>query len=307
MNELEIIQYRQMKGLAVFFDTVETRTPHFHLDWELLWLLKNPLSVTCGQSRFVMKPGQMVLFGPNEPHEFHKVDQSATFLCLQVSPELFPNLPSVSIDGKAPHQYLNEQEQQEIKRGLRSIAEAYFRRKSNYDLYCTGICCLIFHQLLSALPTHILTPEEAACIDKRNLRLQRLIRFVDENYMHKIRLSDFAAQENCSMSYLSHFIKDTMNQTFQEYVASVRFNCACKLIAAGGNQMLEVCMESGFSDYRYFCREFQRQYNMTPEKYSQFKKKSQLEASQVRHSLHSSERFYTVEESLSLLSESLFD
>lgn len=307
MNELEIIQYPQIKGLSIFFDTVEYRTSHFHLDWELVWLLKNPLSVTCGQSKFILQPGQMVLFGSNEPHEFHKVNESATFLCIQVSPQLFPNLPPMSIEEKYPHMFLSEGEMQQVKQGIWKMADAYARRKENYDLYCTGICCLIFHRLLSALPTHILTPEESACIDKRNLRLQRLINFVGENYMHKIRLSDFAAMEHRSVSYLSHFIKDTMNQTFQEYVTSVRFNCACKLIAAGGKQMLDICMESGFSDYRYFCREFRRQYNMTPEQYSQFKKKTQLDTNPVRHSIHSTERFYSTEESLQLLSQNIFN
>ena len=70
------------------------------------------------------------------------------------------------------------------------------------------------------------------------------------------------------MSYLSHFIKETMNQTFQEYVASVRVGCACKLIASGGKRMLDVCMESGFSDYRYFSKAFRVLYGMTPDEYS---------------------------------------
>lgn len=307
MNELEIIQYPQIKGLSIFFDTVEYRTSHFHQDWELVWLLKSPLSIACEQSRFILQPGQMVLFGPNDPHEFHKVNESATFLCLQVSTQLFPNLPPLSIEEKLPHMFLSNSDLQQIKQGLWKMADAYARRTENYDLYCNGICCLIFHQLLSTLPTHILTPEESAAIDKRNLRLQRLINFVEKNYMHKIRLSDFAAREHCSVSYLSHFVKDTMNQTFQEYVTSVRFNCACKLIAVGGKQMLDVCMESGFSDYRYFCREFRRQYHMTPEQYSQYKKKNQLEASQIKHSIHSIERFYSMEETLQLLSENIFN
>ena len=103
------------------------------------------------------------------------------------------------------------------------------------------------------------------------------------------------------MSYLSRFIKETMNQNFQDYVKSMRFNCACKLIAAGGKRMLDVCMESGFSDYRYFSRAFQQQYGMTPEEYSHYAQKLQLETSSVRHSLHSVERFYTREESLKLV------
>jgi AraC-like DNA-binding protein len=118
---------------------------------------------------------------------------------------------------------------------------------------------MMFHLLLSRMPNHELTAEQSASMDKRNARLKRLISFVDENFMDKIRLSDFAESEGCSMSYLSHFIKDTMNQTFQEYVTSVRVGCACKLIAAGGKRMLDVCMESGFSDYRYFSKAFRKQ------------------------------------------------
>ena len=132
-------------------------------------------------------------------------------------------------------------------------------------------------------------------------RLLRLIRFVDANYTHKIRLSDFAEQEDCSVSYLSHFIKDTMNQTFQEYVNSVRFNHACQLIAAGNDSMLSVSVESGFSDYRYFSRAFQKAYGMTPAEYS---RKAQLvvpEDIPQGRSNHSEEQFLTRGQSLFIL------
>jgi AraC-like DNA-binding protein len=150
------------------------------------------------------------------------------------------------------------------------------------------------------MPNHELTAAEASNMDKRNARLKRLIQFVDENYRNKIRLSDFVEAEGCSMSYLSHFIKDTMNQTFQEYVTSVRVGCACKLIAAGGRRMLDVCMESGFSDYRYFSKAFQKQYGMTPEAYSRNAQGGRGKNA-VRRSIHSEERFYSEEESLMIL------
>jgi AraC-like DNA-binding protein len=53
--------------------------------------------------------------------------------------------------------------------------------------------------------------------------------------------------------------------TFQEYVNSVRFNCACKLIAGEDRKMLDVCIESGFSDYRYFCAAFKKRLGTTPD------------------------------------------
>ena len=159
---------------------------------------------------------------------------------------------------------------------------------------------MIFHLLFSRMPSHALTSEQASSMDRRNALLKRLMQFVDENYMHKIRLSDFAETENYSMSYLSHFIKNTMNQTFQEYVTSVRVRCACNLIAAGGKRMLEICLESGFSDYRYFAKAFRKLYGMTPEEYNR-SRKEEMRTLVTRRSLHSEERFFSNEESLMIL------
>jgi AraC-like DNA-binding protein len=150
------------------------------------------------------------------------------------------------------------------------------------------------------MPHHILSAGEQNSRDKSSARLKRLIQFVDENFMHKIRLSDFAEAEGCSVSYLSHFVKETLNQSFQEYVNTVRFNCACKLIASGRRRMLDVCVESGFSDYRYFSRTFQQQVGMTPEEYRLRADRPEQSGAAVKHSLHSLERFYTREQSLEL-------
>ena len=302
MNEYEIIQHRLMEGISLFFDTVDYRTPHVHPEWELLWVMEHPLAVTCAQTSFVVQPGQMILFNPNEPHEFHRLENSCTFLCMQISSKVLPGVGQLAVDGRHPEQYLSANEFGWLKKAFHSAAEAYFRRDNGFELLCLGQCSLIMHTLLTKLPSRVLSAEETASIDRRNARLKRLFRFVDENYMHKIRLTDFARQENCSVSYLSHFIKDSMNQTFQDYVNSVRFNCACKLIAAGGMRMLDVCMESGFSDYRYFSQTFRKQFGMTPEEYSRHAAQRQLQQEAVRHSLHSVERFYNGEDSLRLLS-----
>ena len=92
-----------------------------------------------------------------------------------------------------------------------------------------------------------------------------------------------------------------MNQSFQEYVTSVRFHCACKLIVSGEKKMLDVCMESGFSDYRYFSAAFKSQFGMTPEQYKLSLKKP--ENAVIHHSIHSLEQFYTDEQSKAIIAE----
>ena len=220
---------------------------------------------------------------------------------LQISEKILPPMSKMVVSEHLPHAWLEAEAYTRLQQTLIQVMQCYLRRKENYSLYCVGQSCLILHLLLSKMPVKELSAEEQISIDKRNARLKRLLGFVDENYMHKIRLTDFARQEGCSLSYLSRFIKEVLNQSFQEYVTSVRFNCACKLIASGQKRMLDVCMESGFSDYRYFSREFQRQYGMTPEQYRNLSQKEQLSAPAIRHSLHSVERFYSEEESLEIM------
>ena len=300
MDELEIIRHSRIPGMTVFFNTVDYRTPHFHPEWELIWLLDNPMTVSGGGGSFRAEKGDLLLFQPSEPHELHKVEENCTVLCLQVSPELLRLENDLVVEPILLNPFLGEQAGA-LRSTLLAVAQAYLNREQFSNLFCVGQACLMFHQILNAVPVRAITREERISQEKRNKRLTSLIRFVDENYMHKIRLSDFAEAEGFSMSYLSHFIKSTLNQSFQEYVNSVRVNCACKLIAGGEEKLTAVCLESGFSDYRYFSAAFKKQFGMTPEQYKFSLKKP--ENAVIHHSIHSLERFYTDEQSRAILAE----
>jgi AraC-like DNA-binding protein len=305
LNEFEIIHYPQINGLNLFFDTVDYRTPHIHPELELIWIVEGRLEINCGSVSAQAEPDTLVIFNPGQPHEFHKVEESCTFLCFQLSPECFehvyPDLRRQVIDNLFPDAFLLREERESIRRTLLALLRAYCERQACYELYCQAQAGMILYQLLCRMPTHSVSHGEATEQQRRNDRLMRLLAYVDENYMHKIRLADFAEMEGRSVGYLSHFIKETMNQTFQDYVNTVRFNAACKLIHSGGKRMLDVCVETGFSDYRYFSRTFQQRLGMTPEEYSRQQRESVPAVVHVHHSLHSLERFYARETCMEML------
>ena len=155
--------------------------------------------------------------------------------------------------------------------------------------------------LLTLLPFRRMSEKESANADWLNERMARFLAFVDENYTQKITLEEFARQEHCSVSYMSRFVKSNLNQSFQDYVCSVRVNCACKLMADGEKRLLDICEEAGFSDYRYFSRAFKRQFGLTPEQYRVLLVKP--ENAVIHHSLHSLERFYDDVQSKEMLAK----
>ena len=302
MREVELVEHRRIDGLHVFFNTLEYRTPHCHREIELLLVLEGRLAIPGAAQEAA--PGDMALFGANQTHELRALGGGCTFLCLQAAPGLLERaLPAVR--GLRASGALPESVPEAAKRRLRgrflAAAEGYFSPREDGGLLCVGETHLLLRELLQYLPHRLLSAGEAAEDERRTDRLLRLISFVEEGYTHKLRLADFAASEGRSLGYISHFAKEMLGQSFQEYVESVRFNAACKLISAGAGRMLDVSVAAGFSDYRYFSRAFQRRLGLTPEQYSRLPGAHGAEEDGGRRSTASLERVYSYERSLELL------
>lgn len=305
MNEIEVIQYPQIDDATVFLVTVDYRTPHLHREMELIWVIDGALQLTCQQNQITVKAGEMVLFNRNQLHEFSKTDKSCTFICIQVSPDFFSHSSS-----KMKHLFfeeillkecMSEKEYIAFQKQVAEMVYCYLQQQSDYELYCVGQLHLIFYQLLKSVPHHHLTQEQRTEQEKRNQRLQRLLKFVDENYTQKICLSTFAKMENRSLNYMSAFVKQSLGQTFQDYVNTVRFHCACKLIRSADMRLLDVCMACGFSDYRYFSQTFKKKMGITPEQYRQSDAAVEIDTVKTHHSVYTLEHFYTREQSVKLL------
>jgi AraC-like DNA-binding protein len=303
MSELEIIRHPRVGGISMFFNTMEYRTPHFHPEWELIWITEGELSVSSGQTEALCGTGELCLFSPRQIHEFRRRERGATFLCLQVAPQLlayaYPDIYTLRLDAFRLRPFLREKQARELRMGMKRLMGEYLSGAPYFELRCAGDCAALFGELFALLPMRALSGDEIANADRRNERLSRFLDYVDKNYTEKIRLEDFARSEGCSVSYLSRFLKSNLNQSFQDYVNTMRFHCACRLIAEGGKRLIDVCEEAGFSDYRYFSQCFRKSCGMTPEQYR--RERPQTNPIPAQRSLHSLERFYTREESLNLL------
>jgi AraC-like DNA-binding protein len=303
-DDLEIVQYHTIEGLSIFFNCLDYRTPHLHPEWELIWVLDQPLWIRSAQELYRAEPGEMLLFNPFQPHEIYRDQESCTFLCLQIMPQLFssgcPQLEYLYVDDARLSACMDNARRCALQRSLLDIMEDYLSREPGYELRCMGRAALALQAAIYGLPHHLLSAAEIDARDRRNARLSRLIRYVDENYAHRCLLEDFAQQEGCTLNYMSAFVRETISQPFQKYVSHVRFNAACRLMAEGKLNMQEICVDSGFSDYRYFARAFRERTGMTPEEYRSHPAAG-APLPQEHHSLHTRERFLDRHESMALL------
>lgn len=304
MSEHNINLYQIVKSMRLYFNTLEYRTPHFHSDIEVMWVLEGSMNVQIGNDICSVHEGEMILVNPEQPHEIKTTGTSCTLLGFHISSELVaedvPDFAHIQFDEYFLN-HLPKETYTELEHMLLDVAWQYLKNPPFYELYCRSQMRLFVHTLLCFLPHRFLTEEQSQIQKNHNARLKRLIQFVKMNYMNNIRLADFAESEGCSLSHISHFVQNTMHRTFRQYVEEVRYNAACKMMITGKYKMLDICMECGFSDYRYFSKAFVNRTGLTPELYGHTLSEKVGDETLFKHSIHSSERFYTPEESLELL------
>jgi len=300
MNEFENIPFAQIKGIHMFLNTVVYRKPHFHSSIELIYVLDGTMTTNVEYTTYQMKAHDLVLINSGSPHEFITAASNCLFLCVQVAMDAsWTNGQAVRFDSNTPAEFFAPEEFRQFKRLLVNMADKYFRQDRFYELYCMSATQQLLYMLLTKVPFHSLSNRYVSSQEAMSGRLMRMVDYVDKNYARKLSLAEFARTEGKSLSYISHFIKKSINQTFQDYVNTVRFYAACRLIATDNMSLLDVCYEVGFSDYRYFSQIFKERTGLTPAQYS---KKIDAENGHIKSS-YDNEHIHTNEESQVIFDE----
>lgn len=99
-------------------------------------------------------------------------------------------------------------------------------------------------------------------------RYHRIVKFIDENYSSKISLDDIVSQEFISKTYISHFWKNISFYSFVERVAYERVLKSAYLLFQDMT-ISDISNACGFSDVKYYYRDFKRWYGYMPLEYKE--------------------------------------
>ena len=97
--------------------------------------------------------------------------------------------------------------------------------------------------------------------------------YIHNNAAYKITLEDLASREGLSTFYLSHFIRQFLGISYQEYLAQVRLSLAVNMLTTTAKSVSSIAAESGFSDIKYLNRHLRAAYGCDPAEYRQRNKK----------------------------------
>lgn len=264
--EFEFIEHMGGMDIRMFIVTIFNRQTHFHSDIEILTPLEGSVMITSSNRRSLVEPGDFFIVNRNEAHSLVRTSDSNMLLALQFSPnfcrEYYPQLSRLRIL------------QNHIVRQNMPRLHAQLRANFTHMLRCMGEkqegYQLSLMSALNAISSAIVrygvyeTQTNASSEEKTRMRLASIIDYIQKNYTNNISLAELAEMENLDMSYLSHFIKNKLGITFREYVNRLRLERAADLVANTRMRMIDICIDCGYSDYRYLNKAFLEEFKMTP-------------------------------------------
>lgn len=342
--EFELVKHGA-KTYNIFIVNMLCRSPHVHRDFEVCLLLDGETVLSLPQNKaqereLTLQKGAVWIINPFQIHALH-CTSPARILALQLSPDFFSQFWQEASNVRFTDNVLKD-DSQKARNVLIKTARAFFdddasdsappcaaaasasasdqRRDALEErLYCAENITHIFRMLLLKLPHRMVTEKELAADRTRARRAARITQYIDANCSRKLLLQELSEKENVSLPHLSHFFTRTFGMPFQEYLSRVRCENARLMMASNpAINLLDVSMACGFSDSKYFNRDFKAFYAMSPAEYrhsrQEISEKKTVAAISGKASVHqaglikhpnnsnaSAQEFLTREQSLTLL------
>lgn len=271
-EEYEVVAYPRLNHVQANIVQIVNRNTHVHRTMEIGLVLEGDGLMRVNDNSFPVHKGSLYFFNAGQPHEIIAVSKEGLKIAYQMVASsfceeylsCFRNLEILKNDLTT---YLKPAQNHELTALLVEFMEIYLEPDSDtYALRCIGSICRIFGKLLEYVPYRKMTESAYLFRNKKMARLSRITEYIDTNYAERITLEELAQRENVTKTYLSHFIHDNLNMTFQEYVSSVRFERALKLIRSTSLCLTDISVVSGFSDVKYLSKMLEKRFGKPAQK-----------------------------------------
>lgn len=272
-DEYEVLSYPRLNHVRISVAQIGYRNPHIHRALEICLVLEGSADVWVQDHAFHATEGSLLMFNSGEPHEISATSASGVSIAyIQIANHFcrdyirpLRNLELLVND--ADPNFSTEQKNRLTAQIIRTI-RSYFDGENDRLQLLSDVCTLL-RLLLKYAPHRYLDEAAYLAHGKKLARIQRITEYMDTHCTEHISLEEIAKQEQITTTYLSHFIRDNLNMSFQQYLNTLRFEKALKLIQTTDMCLSDVSLASGFSDPKYMKRMFFERFGCNPGTYRQ--------------------------------------
>ena len=276
--DLELVEVANDESFKVWSHGYPFKTVrwHFHPEYEIHLIVSTTGRMHVGDYIGDFQPGNLVMTGPNLPHNWVSdvptgVQVRLRCIVLQFAAgfigRVIDTLPEIG--------FMNEM-LGEARRGIEFCApsgvaalplmsqllDAQGARRVELFMALLDLLSKCRSRKPLASIAYRTSPEEYM-----SRPLNRVLANISGNLGANLRESDFAERAGVPLGTFLRAFRRHTGMTFVQYVNSLRIKTACDLLMAGDRQITEICYMTGFNNVSNFNRRFLAQKNMSPSEF----------------------------------------
>ena len=248
---------------------------HHHEEYELHLITETSGKMFVGDYIGTFSPGNLVLTGPDLPHNWISTDLPKEGVerrdfALQFSDEPFRKSCELFPELQQALPLLDRAKNGIEFFGMSDYAEEQLTRIKHstgihrFNIFLELVLALSKHTNYQLLSNNLLQSYEN---DKAMERISDVVDFLSENYATQFNMVEIAEKTGMESSQFSRYFRRASGNTFTEFVNRLRINKACQLLIETDKYISTICYAVGYNTVANFNRRFIELKHMTPSAY----------------------------------------
>jgi AraC-like DNA-binding protein len=277
--DLEVVQIRPGESFAAWAHGYPYRTVrwHFHPEYELHIVVATTGRYFVGDFIGEFAPGNLVLTGPNLPHNWVSdipkgtsvplrcriVQFSEQFItgAIAALPELAALIPVLESSRRGV--LFSEATARQLSPLLEEIMHANGVRRIELFLLIAGSLSRAGGSRMLASTSYLPDPS-----GYMSAGINKALAFIRENLTQPFNEADLAAIAGQSTTAFSRAFRQHTSMSLVQYVKRLRINLACQILMSDEQASItSICYEVGYNNLSNFNRQFLAEKGMTPSRF----------------------------------------
>ncbi|MDO5398777.1 MAG: AraC family transcriptional regulator [bacterium] len=235
---------------------------HCHAAYEIYILKSGERTVTIEDMEYTAKAMDATLFCSNASHK-SRGDTPFSGICIHFSERYL----DLYFTAEAKKQLMKCFRHKVISlsdtdfAAIQSIADNFTEGKSNNFL--------ILASVLNILNCSAKTEDTGVSADskKKVKKSQRILEYVNENYVYIKKISDITDIFKVSENYVFQIFRKNYGMTPKHYINKLRINNACHRLKYSDKSIKSIAYDCGYDSYEHFINVFKQKVGCTPSEY----------------------------------------
>ena len=249
---------------------------HWHPDFEIATAERTTLDYQVGEQHIILKAGDSIFVNENilhgvkqlsggEPDKMPNIVFSGTLVAPETSIIYEKYIQSIVQCDSLPFIVFRHKNHShdEINRLIKDVYIKMNEKKACYELTVQRNINRIF-EYISCNFANLPKVHETRIQINNQIRLQKMLTYIYENYAESVTLEDIAKAANISRSEAGRCFHKYMGCSPIEALIQYRLQIAHGLLSKKTLSLQEVSFACGFNSVNYFSRQFKKTYGYTP-------------------------------------------